>query len=307
MQQKHYYRLSLEERCQISAYLQRNLSLRLIAKELGRNVSTISRELNRNSIWAQSRYQAPLAHSESKKRRLHCHRHFKIQGEDEGILVHLLLQRFSPEQVASQLGTSTQTIYNFIYTRDRMLKVLLRRYNKRGAGRYLQRKKQQKDGRVFIDMRPKGVDKRARFGHWERDTAYAKNGYLFVCVERKSRLIKLAKINKLNAKQISQLSDELTSDCPFKCKSYTNDNGSEFSDGKNMKTPVYYCHAMNPQQRGTVENTIGLLRDYITRQTDLNLFSDDDIKDIELSLNSRPRKCLGFRSPLEASRCKMLH
>jgi len=307
MKQKHYLRLTLEDRCQIWASLENRLSLRQIARNLGRSASSISREIKRNGHW-ENRYSPRIAQKEAEKRRRHCHRSLKIKAEAEGAVIHLLFEKWSPEQISGRLKVegiielSPQTVYNYIAQREPQLKPCLRRYGKRGGGRITQRKSRKVDGRIYIEQRPAEVEKRVVVGHWERDTLYgAKRQQLLVCVERKSRFTKLSKIDELKATKISELSTKLVQSSPLPCKSFTNDNGSEFSDGKNMSIPVFYCRPMKPQQRGTVENTIGLIREFITTKTKLHELNKEDIQNIENIINSRPRKCLGFKTPLEAA------
>jgi IS30 family transposase len=303
---KQYRRLSLEDRCQISVALKMNLSQTQIGELLGVHKSTISRELKRNALWGGLRYQSHQAQDMAIKRRRHCHRPYVINQELEGVVVHSLFEGWSPEQIAGRLrlegarGVCAQSIYNYIYQRETLLRPLLRRAYKRGAGRLRYRKRLKNDGRVYIDERPQGAQNRSRFGHWERDTFSGKDlKKLLAMVERKSRLLKIRKLKNGKAKNITKETLKLLEESLLPAKSLTNDNATEFEGGKDMDMDVYYCHPMKPQQRGSIENAIGRLRKYIKNSTDLDELSENDIQDIENKYNFTPRKCLNFRSPYE--------
>ncbi len=120
---------------------------------------------------------------------------------------------------------------------------------------------------------------------------------LLVCLERKSRFVRLAKMLNTNAAIISKLTEKILK--KEKVVTMTNDNGTEFRRPETCKYPIYYCDAMKPQQRGSVENVIGSLRRLIKRTTDLNFMSDKKIKQIEKYINKAPRKMFGYRTPYE--------
>ncbi len=123
---------------------------------------------------------------------------------------------------------------------------------------------------------------------------------ILVCAERKSRLIKIARVEKPLSLNLTDQTKALLRQANYRpLKTITNDNGGELLDGFSFDVPVYYCEPRNPQQRGTVENTIGLLRQYLPRGSDLSKLSDEQIKAIESALNHRPRKCLDWRTPYE--------
>lgn len=148
-----------------------------------------------------------------------------------------------------------------------------------------------------LRKRPKIVDTRKRFGDWERDTMYTKNrGFILVCLERKSRLIKIAKPETHRAEDVALKTQQLLQTTKRKIYTITNDNDGEFRWKNSIRYDCYYCEPHKPQQRGSVENVIGLLRQNIKRDTDLETV---DFKKIEREINSRPRKVLNFKTPDE--------
>jgi IS30 family transposase len=156
------------------------------------------------------------------------------------------------------------------------------------------------EGKTSIEQRPVESNKRLRLGDWERDCMYGARGErLLVCVDRKSRLTKITKVVGRTVRDITKLTNKLLQETKRKIHTITNDNGPEFRHPDGAIAPVYYCHPRRPQERGTVENTIGLIRQYIKRTTDLTLLTNQDIKHVEEVLNFRPRKCLDYKTPYE--------
>ncbi len=297
---KQYSRVSYEVRCQIYAYLQIDLSIPEIATRLGFNKSTIYRELNRNQN--PKGYLPTSADKKAAARSLDRGRKAIMIGKRLRLVRNLLKRGWSPEMIAKRYqlekkeSFSHQTIYNFIY-KNPELKKLLRFVGKNGIGR---RKQQniRKERLASIHTRPLSAKNRSRFGHWERDGMYGANRQqLLVCLERKSRFVRLAKMPNTNAEVISKLTEKALK--KERVITITNDNGTEFRRPETCKYPVYYCDAMKPHQRGSVENVIGSLRRLVKRTTDLNLMSDKRVKQIEKYINQAPRKMFGYRTPYE--------
>lgn len=301
----HYRRVTNEQRRMIEYCLSLEMSQIAIAQHLKLHKSTICRELKRNRVGRK--YIPEKAGQLAKRRFKACRRPRLIQGELEIAVMNKLRDKWSPEQITGRFrleGTpsvSHQTIYRFVRRRGkRERRINLRRFNKRGAGRHRMRKRKKRLAGLSIMNRPDIANRRGRFGDWERDCMYGANRkVLLVCTERKSKYTKLAKIPKLTANDVGILTQSLLDSTGRKVFSVTNDNGSEFADPCLVKARVFYCQPYKPQQRGTVENTIGLIRQYISRKTDLDALTDKDITDLEKSLNLRPRKCLGYRTPYE--------
>jgi transposase, IS30 family len=154
--------------------------------------------------------------------------------------------------------------------------------------------------RETITQRPEKINNRSRLGDWERDLMCGLNrSALLICVERKSRFLKISKLNSYKAVDVFSQTQQLLAETGTEIKSITNDNGPEFNDGYLSAVPIYYCQPQKPQQRGTVENTIGLLRQYHSRKSDLSEINNEGIVNLENKMNSRPRRCLDYRTPYE--------
>jgi IS30 family transposase len=302
---KQYSRVTYEERCQIFAYLKINLSIPNIAERLGRHKTTIYREVKR--AWGYSanalipNYSPRRGQILAKKQRKLQGRKKIIKGKVREIVEQKLAEGWSPEQVAGRLRRESseslchQTIYRFISEHPEY-RQYLRFVGKTGIGRLRQRRNRRKLN--SIHKRPKSVETRKIFGHWERDGMYGANRkQLLVCLERKSRLIRLGKMENTQAKEVNLLTENLLKN--EKVLSITNDNGTEFRRPETSKYMLYYCDPMKPNQRGSIENVIGVLRKYIKRSTNLDELSNDDLKKIEDHLNKTPRKIFDYRTPFE--------
>jgi len=300
---QHYRRVSYEQRCQISAFLETKISIQEISKRLKLHRATIYRELSRNKD-SHGRYNAYIADHETQVRKMSCRRR-KLLSDPErlNIVETALREHLSPEQIAGRFKViSHQTIYNALNTDHERLRVYLRRYGKRrGRGRKGRRKARERASwHVPISERPKHINQRKESGHWERDTMYLKDRkMMLICIERKTRYVRIEKLEKLRLKNVHAQSINMMQDCGKKILTITNDNGSEFMGDAKTEVPVYFCDPYSPQQRGSVENIIGLIRQYLTRTTDIKKLSKEKIKEIEAKLNHRPRKCLNFKTPYE--------
>ncbi len=283
-----------------------------MAKRLNLHRATIYRELKRNQI-LQGQYLAEAAQSKTNQRKVNCRRK-KILSDTAllNTLTTLLKDHhLSPEQIAGRFKfASHQTIYNALSTDFEHLQVYLRRYGKRrGRGRKGRRKpKKRPEWFTPISKRPMSVTRREECGHWERDTMYLKNRkMLLVCVERKSRLVRIEKLKKIEPKTVYEQSLKLMQIRGRPLRTMTNDNGAEFMGNTGAQVPIYFCNPYSPQERGSVENTIGVLRQYLTRKTSMHGLTSKKIKEIEARLNHRPRKCLGFKTPYEVMFRKVSH
>lgn len=308
-----YRRVAYEDRCQIEAWIAAKKSQVEIAKRLGFDKSTISRELKRNNLGSEvAQYRPKEAQVFADERKRRCRRPERLRGELEQIVRNKLSQKWSPEQISGRLlrerkvRISVETIYRYIRARPSEASCWqqsLRRYKKRGAGRYLYRKKAAlTPWKIPISKRPLLAQKRKRFGDWERDTMFGANRQMMlVCAERKSRFVKWDRVQEPKSLHLCRQTQELldSSKLPHPLRSITNDNGGELQDGFAFKVPVYYCDPHSPQQRGTIENTIGLLRQYVPKGTDLTKLTAEEFKAIESAMNHRPRKCLDYRTPFE--------
>lgn len=297
-----YVRVSYGVRCQIEAFLQTEISIPEMAKLLGLHKTTIYREVKRNKSGIV--YIGKEAQKASKTRYKRCCRKQVITTDIGKKIEEKLAMGWSPEQISGRLKKenvvqiSTKTIYKFT-DKHKLLRGFLRRYYKRGAGRYIQRNALPK-AKLSIDKRPQIANERRRLGDWERDLFYAANKkQLLVCTDRKSRLTKVTKIERATGAIVQRETIRLLAEAGGKVFTTTNDNGTEFKENLPIGVPVYFCKPRKPNQRGTIENTIGLLRQYITRKTDVEMLETSDINEIENLINFRPRKCLDYKTPYE--------
>lgn len=308
MQFRH---LTIHDRTIIEFLVKKNKSQAEIAKEIGVHRSTISRELKRNST-SRKKYIAKVSHRSANDRKLDigCFNR-KINGALRECIVEKTTEGWSPEQISQRLKLekrwkiSHESIYKFIHFLSPDLKRYLRRKGRR------RRKNPYKRVRVrpnwepkkLIETRPDEANQRSELGHFERDLLLGKrNGpALLVIEDRKSRLVILSKVNNKTASEVSMKTIESLKE--FNVKSITNDNGTEFCNflvtEKELNAPIYFCHPYCSQQRGSVENTNGLLRQYFPKGIDFNEISETRIKGVEDAINCRPRKIFNFKTANE--------
>jgi IS30 family transposase len=312
-----YKQLTLEDREKLFIYKTQGLSLRSIAKRLGKCHSTISRELKRNHSDLEPAWYQPYDAQKKYKRRKFRPSNYKIlkHWDLQRYVDFHLRQRWSPEIIAGRLPLdhpelfiSHETIYRFIYAKDPSLIPYLARRHSRRRKRFLSRRPKSLPipNRIGIDQRPDFINHRTQFGHWEADSMVSRSNTsaFHVLLERKSRYVKITKIPANNSNTvattiISRLGDHPT----FVRRSITYDNGPEnylHSRVNNVLASFsFFCHPYNSWQKGSVENVIGLIRRFIPKKSDLQKISYSDVSTIEYLLNARPRKCLNFKTPKE--------
>lgn len=292
-----------------------------IARRLGRHRATIGRELSRNRDVFDN-YHYLHAQPAAQRRRSAASRRYKLDGTALGRYVQQgLRHRWSPQQIVGRLcrdhprhpamRVTHEAIYQWIYREhargERWYEQLRRRrprrrkhiVGERGNFRGI-------PGRVGIDQRPAIVDTRSRFGDWESDTVEGAKGtgLLVSHVERKSRYVRLGKLADKRAITLSRASCTALNDLPRKLRrTMTADNGKEFTNfatiEKTLGLKVYFANPHAPWERGTNENTNGLLRDFFPKGSDFQRITPSRLAKVERLLNNRPRKCLNYRTPLE--------
>ena len=314
--------LTLTEREEISRAVVAGHSLRSIAVQLGRAPSTISREIKRNG--GQESYRASRADESAWDRGRRPKTCKLAHNRALARLVAGKLQlQWSPEQIAGWLKqtyaddtsrqVSAETIYRslFIQARGALKKEFVEHLRRSRVMRRSRHHTQKTDdhGRisdaVSIRERPASVEDRAVPGHWEGDLLFgSKNSQIATLVERHTRYVMLVKVackdteTVINAliKNARKLPEELY-------KSLTWDRGKEMADHKRFTLAtdiqVYFCDPHNPWQRGSNENTNGLLRQYFPKRTDLSGYSQAKLNAVARRLNERPRKTLNFETPAE--------
>ena len=303
--------LTQEERYQIKAYKDSGLNQTEISKKLGRHKSTISRELKRNT--GQRGYRAKQAQEKAESRRHNGRKAIKLDDAMREKINFYICQDWSPEQITGYCATnaipmvSHETIYLYIWADMAAggdLHEHLRHKRKRHKKRY---GKQDRRGaipnRVSIDERPAIVDKKIRYGDWEGDTIIGKGhkGAVVTLVERKSKLTLAMQVDNKTEENVTAAVIELLK--PYQTHTITFDNGKEFSNHQAMaealEADIYFAHPYHSWERGLNENTNGLLRQYLPKSLVLRGIEQEKIIDITNKLNSRPRKTLGYKTPLE--------
>lgn len=294
-----------------------------IAKEMGRSPSSISRELRRNST-SRDEYSAIRAEEQYQERRKKSIRSFKLSDPKIAQKVTSLLEQYwSPEEISGRLALekntiriSTCTIYRGLENGllDPILRKKLRIKGKIRCGGHKKSKCGHLDIEYTIHDRPKSVNDRKTIGHWEGDTVRGAkwSGCIGTQVERVSRYAILFKIPDRTATAFTEANVKAFERLPkSKCKSFTVDHGKEFSNHREISTKlnckVYFADPHAPWQRGTNENFNGLLRQFFPKRTSFAEVTQQDVDEIALLLNRRPRKSLGWRSPEEVFFKKMLH
>ena len=312
--------LTLQEREQISRGLAKNMSMRSIAKDLGRSASTISREVARNR--GAILYRATDADEAGWERALRPKPCFlAARPKLCALIASKLASKWSPEQVSgwlkctfpndSDMQVSHETIYRslFIQARGVLKKELVSHLRSRRMMRRskLSTTKGRPRGQIIdavsIRDRPAEVEDRAIPGHWEGDLLTgSRNSHIATLVERHSRYTVLAEVAGKDTKSVTEALIREVGKIPANLrKTLTWDRGSEMAQHKAFTVAtdvkVYFCDPRSPWQRGSNENTNRLLRQYFPAGTDLSNFGQNDLDQIAQQLNERPRKTLGFSTP----------
>ena len=325
MQYKH---LSVEEREQIQRGLWEHKSLRTIAQELGRQPSSIAREIERNLPKERFLYTPRLSHARALEKRQSRGRADRLKNDAirEYVVFHLKL-RWSPEQIAHRIKKdmpgcriSHEAIYQFIYHQIHRkgygylkpgcqdLRIYLRRRKKRRTHQGMRRcQRIFKPRGTSINERPVIVSERARLGDWEGDTVESINHKpgINTLVERKTGFVFITKLdNKTSQATLEAVEGRLAGLPSLAKQTLTTDNGPENQHWPATEERVgikcFFANAYHSWERGTNENTNGLIRDYFPKKTDFTAIASEEIREVENLLNRRPRKRLGWLTPLEA-------
>lgn len=316
-----YHHLTMDERNVIYRMHFQGYSNAEIARCLGRHRSSIGRECRRNAT-ADGRYWPDQAQTHANHR---CRAHLCRPKTDHRRLMTYVEDRlrhdWSPEQIAGRLqaqapagleghSISHTTIYRWIWSdplRTQTLRPYLRIARKPRRKPYGKPSRQgQIAGKRSIDDRPREANDRAALGHWEGDTMVgkARRGYLLTCVDRASRYLIARQVDACASVPVAeQLRRSLRPLPAKKRRSLTLDNGREFARPvqleRQLAMPIYFAHPYHSWERGTNENTNGLLRQYLPKGTDLSLITPPQLRVYVSQLNHRPRKGLGYRTPFE--------
>ena len=312
----NYNQLTENERYQIYSLKKAGHKQETIAQLLGRNPSTISRELNRNT--GLRGYRPQQAQQLALARRKEAHKARKMTEAVKAMIETLIRQELSPQQTVDYiernkgLSLHHETIYQLIYTDKanggdlyQHLRIVSKPYRKR-YGSYDSRGKIK--NRSSIDERPAVVDNGHRMGDWEGDTIIGKGrrSALLTIVERKTLYTVIAKLTGKRADLLAEMAISKLRPMKEKVKTITFDNGLEFAEheviANALSVDIYFAHPYASWERAINENTNGLIRQYFPKGTDFNDVTEEEIEFVMNRLNNRPRVTRGGRSPNELFR-----
>jgi IS30 family transposase len=310
-----YRRLSPEERYMLAALRRQGRTQSEIARSLGRHRSTVCREVRRNSTRADGHYRAFTAQERTQGRRSRSRRNSRFGTADFALIDELLRRQWSPEQVAGylartgQLSISHETIYRHVW-RDKKqggtLYTHLRGARERRRKRYgAYDSRGRLAGKRMISERPEAVETRREVGHWEADTVMGAGtkDCVLTLVERKTGLVLIGKLRDRTAEGLSRRAVSLMRRRGEAFETVTADDGTEFHDYKRVErltgVAFYFARPYHSWERGSNENANGLVRQYLPKGVSMAGLTQPQCNAIARKLNLRPRKRLGFRTPLE--------
>lgn len=309
-----YHQLTAQERYLIAHHKSSAHSQREIARMLNRSVSTISRELRRN-VSSDGWYRPAKADRYAHARRRKSRRGTQFDEADIELVHSLVRRRWSPEQVSRRLRKTERlrigvsTIYRMLL-KDRAqggsnwqrLRQLPHRYRK---GYRVADRRGRMQGKRPLSDRPTGAQNRSEAGHLEGDTVMGSDGRhcLLTLVDRKTRKVRIIKLPARQAGEVNKALIREFRSARLRMKSLTLDNGTEFHGFKELEAQlgiqVYFAQPYHSWERGTNENTNGLIRQYLPKRTCFKNLTQRQCNEIERELNDRPRKVLGFSTPNE--------
>lgn len=320
--ERKYKRLTYNERVVIETLLKENKSRNYIANQLNRNRSTITNEVNLWVIRPTDIYKAELAHWCALEANKNKRAEDKINSYPKlkMFIYRSLLKGTSPELMAGQIkilypndpvmSISYESIYKHIYRHRqtslgrKLIKLLPYHHHKRRDKRKFGKKRNRIKDQVSIDNRPAYIELRQEAGHLEGDLmiGVGQKSAIGTIVDRKTRFLIIVKINNRKSKTVTQeFASHLNKQPKYLRKTMTYDNGIEMANHKwlseNTGMDIYFAHPYSSWERGTNENTNGLIRRFLPKGTDFNKISLERLKQIENNLNNRPRKVLGFKTP----------
>ena len=306
---------TVEQRYQLEALLQQNVSKTQIGIELKKHISSIYRELNRNSDQRSSIYKANLASQKCEKRHEEKPKNQCFSLEIKNYVRALIEEDLSPEQVVGKsikdgvLCVSHETIYKYVWNDKKKggdlykhLRTQGKTYRKRGASKD---KRGQIVGRIGIENRPIEVEEKQRFGDLEIDLVIGKDhkGALLTINDRFTGMLQMKKIESKDAEIVKNVTIKLLQNWKPFLQTITSDNGKEFAKHKSiaeeLEIDYYFANPYCSWERGANENLNGLVRQYFPKGSDFSLITDKQVKKVVEKLNNRPRKRHQFNSPNE--------
>ncbi len=310
-----YCQLTSAERYMLAALRKQGCNQSQIARSLGRHRSTISRELSRNRCLLDGRYRASKAQERTSGRRSRSRRNLRFTDRDFARIDALLCRQWSPEQVAGhlrrlgQLTISHETIYRHVWRdkqRGGLLHTHLRGARKRRRKRYGSYDSRGRlAGKRPLSERPPAVETRREVGHWEIDTVMGTGSKdcIVSLVERKTGLLLIGKLEDRTAASLNGRVIRIMQRHEGAFQTITSDNGTEFHNYQCIEARTgalfYFARPYHSWERGSNENANGLIRQYLPKGTSMAGLSQQRCNSIARKLNRRPRKRLGFKTPLE--------
>ncbi len=311
--------LTHDDRIRLASLKRAGLKQKDIAKELGKNPSTISRELKRNLTKNKSRYDVRVAQDNTDQRRFLANQHFRKVANSSWLQEHIrkkLKLDWSPEQIAGRLNRDRgkpvvchETIYQYVYSEGRDLINHLRHKKSKYRKRYGTKKQEverEKTRKRRIDTRPEIINERSRIGDWEGDTVHGKDnsGSIATHVERKTGYLLGGKLEQNSGVAFKESAFDRFAKIPLRKRlSCTYDNGSEMSEfeliERQLKMTIFFAWPYHSWERGTNENTNGLLRQYFPKGSRFDTVTQQDVDLAVKLINHRPRKRLKYLTPYE--------
>jgi IS30 family transposase len=310
---RRYHQLTSGERYELRALRRQGCSNAEIARALGRHRSTIGREIARNSR-KDGGYRPYTADEMTRARRRRSRRNRRFTGPDWALVVARLQEEWSPEQISGRLALSGElrisheTIYRYVWDERRHGGALYlhlrgaRKKRRKRYGRYDSRGRLA--GKRMISERPPGAENRSRVGHLEGDTVLGTDKHaLLTLVDRKTGYVLIGKLRARTVEATNRRAIDLINNAARRTRSVTVDNGTEFHGYKAIEAATaaefFFATPHHSWERGTSENTNGLIRQYAPKRTNLAHLTQNDCDSIARRLNNRPRKRLAYRTPTE--------
>jgi IS30 family transposase len=315
-----YHQLTQTNRIEIAVLFRAGMSYRQIAHQIGCHHSTVSRELHRHAWHNPSGYDARQARLQLKRKRLDANQHKRKLPSNQklvDLVEKKLKDNWSPEQIAghlkaiqNKLYACVQTIYDWIYIHRRDLVQHLHcskgKYRRTRQARLRKEKRATLAAPRNIAARPKNIEARKTYGHWEGDTVHGagKSGYIATHVERKSGYLvaRVLPVAEYSSSGFAAVTEQCFKEiAPKYSRTLTLDNGPEMKHAETIErttgTRVYYANPYHSWERGTNENTNGLLRFYFPKKSSFATLTQEQLDQAVKEINTRPRKRLGYKTP----------
>jgi len=319
---KQYKQVTKDQRQEIAILRNKGYKQKEIAKVVELSESTISRELNRNSVVVNKKGPKPVgvrsyipnkADNKRRHRRRMCKTQFKkiiTNGKLRDFIEENIQKYWSPEQIGERWNKENEdvkisfvTIYKFMYSAQgqKFHGFLYSKRYKPKKRRLNATKREMITNRTWIEDRPQSINERKYFGDFEGDLIVSKKGEkssLLTVIDRKTRLLFAQPLENRKPKLVTQRFKKISQQ--VKIKSITLDNGIEFKDHENFGCKTYFCHPYSSWEKGQIEYANRMIRQFIPKRSIISDFSDQQIQDIVYLINSTPRKCLDYQTPFEA-------